>query len=214
MTDLTGQRFNQWTVLGFSHFLGTRYYWDCRCDCGTEKKILSPSLKNGDSKSCGCHRDKLASERALTHGMTKTPEHSAWISMRSRCSNPKVPNFPNYGGRGIKVCERWDSFELFLQDMGKKPSNSHSLDRKEVDGNYEPGNVRWATKQEQTDNRRCSKTIPMMGRNQSLAAWCRELAVNYGYVHRLITHKGYRAVDAISKALVFSAFKQSQSYGI
>lgn len=205
MTDLTGQRFNQWTVLGFSHNIGTRYYWNCRCDCGKEKAVIAPSLKNGDSKSCGCHRDKLASERAKTHGLTNTPEHRCWVSMRSRCSNPKVPNFMDYGGRGITVCERWNVFENFLEDMGKRPSKNHSLDRKESNGNYEPGNCRWATQQEQTDNRRCSVVVTLMGRGQSMAAWCRELAVNYFSVMAYMKRKSCRPAEAIAWALVRAA---------
>lgn len=205
MTDLTGQRFNQWTVLGFSHIVGTAYHWNCRCDCGKEKAVNSQSLKSGDSRSCGCHRDRLASARALKHGLTNTPEHATWRSMRSRCTDSKVPNFKDYGGRGISVCERWDSFENFLADMGPRPSNKHSIDRKDNNGNYEPGNCRWATRQEQAENKRSSIMVRLLGREQTVIAWCREFAIKHSSVYGYIKRNKCRPVDAISWALVRAA---------
>src|SRR5690606_6056327 len=111
------------------------------------------------------------------HAMTRSPEYRAWQHMRERCSNPRVHNYHRYGGRGIKVCDRWaNSFENFLADMGPRPSPEHSLDRyPNPDGDYEPGNCRWATPEQQTRNRRTNKILSFKGREQTLTDWCQEL---------------------------------------
>lgn len=126
-----------------------------RCDCGTIKDIAAYQLTSGRTKSCGCYRRM----KAITHGETRqkkhTPEYNAWCNMITRCTNPRRDVWHLYGGRGISVCERWTkSYEAFLQDVGRRPSPKHSLDRKNVDGNYEPGNVRWATPEQQRANQR------------------------------------------------------------
>ena len=136
----------------------------CICDCGNEVIIASSNLTSGNSRSCGCLASEQASERlightySLTHGHTrnynKTKEYIAWTSMKDRCYNTNRHNYHRYGGRGIKVCERWlNSFEEFLEDVGKSPGDEYSIDRKDNDGNYEPGNVRWATVEEQSMSR-------------------------------------------------------------
>jgi hypothetical protein len=117
------------------------------------------------------------------HGMNGTPEHIAWVSMKQRCTNPNKREWPHYGGRGIKVCEEWmRSFVAFVNDVGLKPSHKHSLDRIDVDGDYEPNNVRWATNQQQKENTRVVRMVTINGKTQSISAWEREMGLNKGQV--------------------------------
>lgn len=150
--------------------------WVFACDCGkTLVTHLSP-VRRGRTKSCGCLRVDNATalgHGSATHGRSLTPEYRAWEHMHSRCSNPKVANFKDYGGRGIRVCERWHSFECFLADMGPRPSKAHSIDRyPNNDGDYEPGNCRWATPVEQASNRRVNRIVTYEGRQMTLKEAC------------------------------------------
>jgi hypothetical protein len=159
--DHTTKRFGRLVVVQFSHqTLDKRSYWLCQCDCGGKTTVRSDALLRGQSTSCGC----LQAEGTLrrTHGesgswrkgLKKSIEYSTWQTMIVRCEYPKAKGYERYGGRGIKVCERWrNSFENFLADMGRRPSSKHSIDRIDNDGNYEPGNCRWATDDIQNANR-------------------------------------------------------------
>jgi hypothetical protein len=162
--DFTGHRFGRWTVLGLSDKRtdGERW-WRVRCDCGGESTVRGVVLYRGSSKSCGCLRRERVSQRQTTHGRSRSAEHVSWKSMLMRCLNPSSPDFQNYGGRGIAVCERWRSFELFLADMGERPAG-YSLERIDVNGDYEPNNVRWATCAEQAVNRRNNIRYEIDGR--------------------------------------------------
>ncbi len=157
--DLTGRRYGRLVVLHRFTGPASDVKWVCQCDCGKTTNTFRTSLKKGTSQSCGCLRNEQSSERAkrskfhLKHGMTKTPEYGIWCAMRNRCNNPKVDRYPVYGGRGIKVCERWSNFENFIADMGLRPSGKHSIDRRDNDGDYEPSNCYWATPEQQTYNK-------------------------------------------------------------
>lgn len=177
--DRTGELYGEWTVLKFSHLDERRAVcWECKCSCGTVRTIVGSDLAHGSSKSCGC--------KIVTHGMTGTPEYRAWLSLRQRCYNKKNKNYPNYGGRGITVCARWrETSQNFLDDMGLRPSKLYSIDRINVNGNYEPENCRWATKTVQVNNRRCSgnATYTHNGKTLTITEWSKESNIAYDILY-------------------------------
>lgn len=146
--------------------------WQCQCSCGGKVVALSYSLTSGHTQSCGCLQRERTSAAAKissrTHGESKCPEWISWHSMRARCQYPTSINFERYGGRGVRVCDRWEKYENFLADMGRKPSPSHTLDRIDPDGDYEPSNCRWASKIEQANNRRDNAIVVIDGRRETL----------------------------------------------
>ena len=157
--DLTGKQFGRLTVQHRAENAADGHSrWLCVCSCGQSITVNSNNLKTPGIKSCGCVTKERVSQLNLTHGKTKTKEFKTWDSMKQRCTNPKSDSYKDYGGRGITVCERWmNSFENFLADMGAAPSKSHSIDRINVDGNYEPSNCKWSTAKEQRANQRPRK---------------------------------------------------------
>jgi hypothetical protein len=161
----TGQECGRWVVIERGADIGGKRAWKCRCTCGTERIVLGKHLRSGRSASCGCLVREVAAATAvatgarnMTHGARAggniSPEYRSWSSMRSRCSNPHATGLSRYGGRGVRVCDRWNSFANFLADMGPRPLGC-SLDRyPDVNGDYVPSNVRWATAKDQIANRR------------------------------------------------------------
>ena len=138
-------------------------------------------MMRGHTKSCGCYNREMTKIKNSTHGLTKSTSgiYKIWVGMIQRCENAKTPNYKDYGGRGINVCQRWRySFELFHKDVGDRPSKQHTLDRICVNGNYEPSNVKWATRTEQQQNRRDSIKITISGQTATPSQWSKLAGVN------------------------------------
>jgi hypothetical protein len=151
--DLINKKFNRLTVLKFVELKKSGAYWECLCDCGKKKIICGSLVANNKIKSCGCLQLENLKKAISTHSLTKTSEYKTWKSIISRCKNK---NNPWYGSKNIKICEKWkNSFEEFYKDMGKRPSDTHSIDRIDSNKDYTPENCKWSTDMEQSNNR-CS----------------------------------------------------------
>lgn len=177
--DITGERFGRWTVISKA-VPGTktqRARWLCRCECGAEKIVSAGGLVGRKSASCGCYRNEVTGATQWKHGQRKTRAHITWMLMRQRCSNPNNPGYANYGGRGIKVCDRWSDFSNFLSDMGPRPKGMY-IDRIDNNGHYEPSNCRWVTKSENNGNRRNCVLIEHGGKTKTIAQWARDLGIH------------------------------------
>lgn len=154
-TDVAGQRFGHLVAIEELPQRKRRRLWRMKCDCGTMIDLLQEHFTTGNKASCGCAQKHKPRNRA-----SYMPEYILWRGFIARCENPKAPKYPSYGGRGIKVFPAWkESFDLFIAHVGCRPSNAHSLDRINNDGNYEPGNVRWATRKEQMRNTRTNRFV-------------------------------------------------------
>lgn len=163
----------------------------CRCVCGVERNVPAQVLKQGASKHCGCMVSAIITEQKTTHGKSRSAEYRAWRKMKERCLNPNCRDWPDYGGRGITIHAPWlANFAAFLAYMGPKPSARHSIDRKDVNDNYAPGNVRWATPTEQAQNKRGTFYVEFNGDRLPLAKACRMLRVSYKRVHQSMTRYG------------------------
>lgn len=193
LVDLTGKRFGRWLVIERT---GANIHgsitWKVRCDCGVEKVVNGTALRQGASNSCGClnidvHRE-VCIKRNTTHGLSDTKIHNVWDNMKARCQTPTSTSYQRYGGKGIKVCERWQSFENFYADMGDLPSPKHTLDRIDPRGHYEPCNCRWATQKEQQNNRTNNRLITHNGTTKTLQQWAEYTGVTYKAVSWRLKH--------------------------
>ena len=204
LIDLTGKRFGRLTVKGRNP-KNTRFKhprWDCICDCGNVAVIQGEKLRNGETKSCGCLQREIAIMANTIHGNAcrgkLSTEYSSWNALKNRCLNMNAEKWPNYGGRGIKICDRWiDSFENFLYDMGKRPEGCSSIDRKDNDGGYEPGNCRWATYKQQAGNTSKNVWIEHGGKRMIKADWIREVGVWAGTWNSMKNKHGFSEEETL-----------------
>jgi len=171
--DLKNKKFGRLTPVEVV-FIDKKRKWICKCDCGNEVVALAGSLTSGNSKSCGCfHRENL-SKRNFKHGGAKTPTYYIWAALKDRCLNKNNKSWKRYGGRGIKVCDKWMEFKGFYEDMGEKPGKEFSIDRKDNDGDYEKSNCRWVTKLTQSNNTSTNKFVIAFGEKKTIAEWTRD----------------------------------------
>ena len=179
--DLTGMTFGRLTVIERAPNIGKDTAWRCKCSCGNECIVRSDVLKRGQP-TCGCGKLEKLIERSKTHGMSHTKIYKTWSYMLQRCYNPKRPDFDLYGGRGIKVCERWHTFENFYEDVSKLEhfgEEGYTLDRIRVNEDYEPGNVRWADKNTQARNKRNNILVEYEGVEMCLKEAAEKSGISY-----------------------------------
>lgn len=178
--DLTNREFGRLIVKYRVESKNGRAQWFCECKCGKTTIAAGKYIISGQTRSCGClHLEKIAKGNPK-HGMNRTPEHIAWKRMKARCYNIKGPDFADYGARGIVVCDGWlHSFANFYANVGPRPSPQHSIDRINNNGNYEPGNVRWATSTQQARNKRNNHHITFNNETLTIPEWAEKLNVPY-----------------------------------
>ena len=189
--DLTEQTFGRLTALSFvsSKLTNTSSMsqWFCVCSCGNEVTVFTQNLLRGNTKSCGCLNDdsRMGNKRSSTHGETLSPTWISWQAMRRRCLNPSDEHYPIYGGRGITIDPRWDSYEIFREDMGERP-DGETLDRIDTNGNYYKENCCWSTHPEQSENRRDNRNFTIDGITHTVAGWAKIYGLPRGVVYNRI----------------------------
>lgn len=196
--DITGKTFNKLTALNYLFSKNNKQYWLFKCECRKEKAIRKDQVTGGIVKSCGCESKDTRFQ--ITHGISNEDRtYRSWCRMKTRCLNKNHQDYENYGGRGIIICERWlNSFENFLADMGKRPLKM-TLDRIDVNGNYEPSNCRWATSEQQCNNTRTNVFIQWNGKTQTIMQWSKELGIAYWEV-RYFNKKGFGLDEIIRRS--------------
>lgn len=202
LEDLRGKRFGRLVVIDKADcpdgMQKKRRYWKCLCDCGNEKIASTKLLKAGLTKSCGCLAHDILIERNAKHGKFGSRIYNIWAGMKSRCLNENDPKYPIYGGRGIRICEEWKSFEPFYEwAKNGGYSDELSIDRIDVNGNYEPSNCRWATPAEQSNNKRCNRFISAYGKTMTVAEWAALLGVPAWRIYARLK-RGWTDEQAIS----------------
>lgn len=203
--DITGNKYNRWTVLHKSENKSNRgrWLWVCQCDCGAIREIEANSLKSGNSKSCGCWKRERTSEIKGTHRQSGTRLFNIWCGARKRCENPNSSIYKNYGGRGIQVCKEWQTFEPFYNwAIANGYSEKLSLDRINVNGNYEPSNCRWVTQKQQCNNTRRCRFITINGETHTLKQWGELYGINYSTLKGRIYGCGWDEIKAITTPII------------
>ena len=191
--DLTGKTFGKWTVTSRAENLGNRVRWNVQCQCGEKRIYRSDTLKDGRSQGCqNCMK---------THGLCSSSEYGIWSGMKKRCYDTNHKSYPHYGGRGIKVCDKWkNDFAAFYSDMGPRPSLGHSIDRIDGNGHYAPDNCRWATSTEQNLNYSQNRHVEYQGKNITVTELAEETGIERHVLYQRLD-RGYSVNEAISKAV-------------
>lgn len=200
--DLTGRRFGKLVALELRQDPGDVRKWLCQCDCGNQIVVRQGNLrKEGGTKSCGCLLFEAIALRPRKPKVLRSPEYNVWGAMISRCLNPKNKQFYNYGGRGIQVDPSWQGkggFANFIKDLGPRPTNKHTLERKENNGHYGPDNCVWATRGEQSRNTRRTRHLTFQGRTMPLIDWASELGIKPVTLVQRLNRSGWTVERALS----------------
>ena len=193
-----GQKFGRLTVVGFVH-KRNKWYWRCRCECGNEVIRQGCLVRQGNPISCGCYQREVVSKIFTTHGMTKSRLYRIYNAMKNRCYNEKQPNYMNYGGRGIGICEEWlQGFGVFQEwALANGYADDLTIERIDNSKDYSPDNCRWATRAEQSRNTRRNHRYTHNGRTQVLTDWCKELGLDFHTVENRIHHTGMTTGQAL-----------------
>lgn len=197
--DMTGIRYGAIVALNDVGLCADgKYKWLCQCDCGNKFESSGSKIRSGETVTCpACSKERVRLSR-VKHGMRKTAEYRIWTHIKSRCYNEKVPEFKHYGGRGISMCDRWlSSFNNFIADMMVRPTNKHSIDRIDNNGNYEPSNCRWATSSEQANNTRSNRKITINGTTKNMGQWANENGLRHESVYKRLK-RGKSGADIIA----------------
>lgn len=193
LLNLKGKRFGRLLVISYGGMFPIGKYgrrqakWLCNCDCGNTISVPGSSLRSGKTKSCGCLQKESRIKANTIHGCTGTSIYRSWQHMKARCLTHADKDFKHYGGRGIKICERWENFENFLADMGEKPEGL-TIERIDNDGNYEPDNCKWATQKEQLRNSRNNRIICYQGESRLLIDWANILGIGRSTLAYRLNH--------------------------
>lgn len=202
MEDITGHKYGFLTAIKFSHYRETKsrktIYWQYKCDCGNIVVRAKGDVKKGDISSCGCKKKELLSISITKHGLSNTTLYDTYRLMLRRCYSPKNKSYQNYGGRGITVCKEWknDVVSFYNWAMANGYKEGLTIDRIDNNGNYEPTNCRWATLQEQANNKRNNHYVFYHGIKHSLADWCRILKLNYNTIRNRLNSYHYTPEEA------------------
>lgn len=213
--DLTGKRFGRLLVIEYAGFAKTKAMWHCQCDCGSCVTLNRGTLVDGTTQSCGCLQRELTSSRSTKHKggrinvedgrKAASPELKIYQGMLRRCSKPNHHRYHYYGGRGIRVCDRWlngnacmGGFECFLEDMGPRPSRKHSIERENNEGDYDPGNCHWATIKEQANNKRDNRYVLANGAKRTASQWATVTGIGAATIISRL-NKGWSPEDAVTR---------------
>lgn len=201
--DRTGEKYGRLTVIehvpNAPGAKDTNARWLCMCECGKAKIVYGQDLKKGKVVSCGCWNE----EKRTKHGMARTRIYKVWMGIRVRCTNPKERSYPNYGGRGIQICERWLTFENFLADMGDRPAG-YEIDRIDNNGNYEPSNCRWVSRKVNLNNKRDNRVIEFNGESKTMAQWAEQCGIRWDTLRSRIDRYGWSIERALTTPTLIS----------
>lgn len=200
LIDLTGEKYGYLTVMGRAPqdtYYGSK--WRCKCVCGKECVVLSSNLRSGRQTSCGCIKTLKAIQRNTTHGVSGNAIYTCWKDMIHRCENPRHASYPDYGGRGIKICEEWHEPKIFYDwSISHGWKKGLTLDRIDNDRDYEPSNCRWTTWEVQANNKRKNHSITYNGKTQTIAQWSIECDIPYDTLYSRIAKRGWNIERALT----------------